>query len=52
LRPNSYFCFFIATFGNLGFCSKSKTNATITRVALLDEATLGVGTLFDEISFG
>jgi hypothetical protein len=39
-------------FGNLGSCSKSTTNATITRVALLDEATLGIGTLFDEISFG
>jgi len=38
-------------FGNLGSCAKSTTNATIT-IALLDEATLGVRTLFDEISFG
>lgn len=52
LQPNSYFHFFVVAFGNLGSCSKSTTNATITRVALLDEATLGIGTLFNEISFG
>jgi hypothetical protein len=39
-------------FANLGSHSKSTTNATITRIALLDETTLGARTLFDEISFG
>jgi hypothetical protein len=39
-------------FANLGSRFKSTTNATITRITLLDEATLGAKILFDEISFG
>ncbi len=52
LWPNSYFCFFTVAFANLGSRFKSTTNATITRITLLDEATLGAKILFDEISFG